>query len=441
MPATLPPIDAALFDRFKKGDEQALEQIFRLFASGMAAAALEDVGHAAGATRAIEQVMVRAWSHRAQFPDAATMPKLIADELHEAGQREKGRRAALRRFEQHEGGGGGGNHAASATVNTNEVWARIQKDLHPDTAASAKAKQAHAEATRHEAAAHIAGVGRKGLPVMARIGIAAVAIAAFGGILVVLQKASAGTRVARALASKEAVATSTKAGQRGSMKLAEGSNAELGGDATVTIPKLFPKEMRAVKIDGTARFSVAPGLGEPFEVRAGNAAIVSTTGSFTVAAYPNEPVIVRADTGSLTVRTDTATRTLNAGQAARVDSSGAIADPTAGELAQATSWTAGRFTVNNRTIKDVLPMLKRWYSVDVRADLPLLPRQVSMEAALGSTDSVITALEAAAKVKQVYIKGAMILQDDPNGEAAKASAARIAAAAKKAASPPKKGRK
>ena len=419
MTATLPTIDSALFERFKQGDEQAFEQIYRLCAPAMGAAAMEDVGHAAGAMRAIEQVMVRAWSHRTEFPDAAQMPRLIAAELHEASQREKARRQALKRAAEHEAGGAHASpasHGALTAVDPTEVWTKIHKALHPDVAASAKAKQAHAEATRHDAAAHIAGVGKKGLPFMARLGIAVVALGAFGGILLFMQRVSAGTRVARALNSKEAIATSTKNGQRGSMKLAEGSNAELGGDATLTIPKAFPKEMRAVKIEGAARFTVAPGLKDPFEVRASNAAIVATVATvamFTVSAYANESVIVRVDSGSVTVSTDTATRRLAVGQSVKVLPDGAIAEPTVDEIAEGTGWTAGRFAVSNKTIKQVLPMLKRWYSIDVRAELNLLPRSVTMNAALGSTDSVITALEAAANVKQVYVKGAMILQDAP----------------------------
>ena len=413
MPATLPNIDSALFDRFKQGDEQAFEQIYRLCAPGLGAAAMEDVGHASGAMRAIEQVMVRAWAHRSEFGDTKQLHDLLALELHEASLREKGRRQALRRFEEHEGGGAHGSHVAVTAVDANETWAKIQKSLHPDVAASASAKRAHAAATRHEAAAHIAGVGKPGMSFSARLGIAVVVVTVFGGALYALQKASAGTRVARALNSKEAVATSTKPGQRGSMKLAEGSNAELGGDATLTIPKGFPKEMRAVKVDGTARFTVAAGVAQRFEVRAGNAAIIATGTMFTVSAYANEPVVVLVDSGSVSVSSDTATRALTAGQAVLVQLDGALREPSPAELSEATGWTQGRFFVNNRPIREILPMLKRWYTIDVRAAPALLPRLVTMNAALGATDSVITALETAGSVKQIYLKGVMILEDAP----------------------------
>ena len=77
------------------------------------------------------------------------------------------------------------------------------------------------------------------------------------------------------------------------------------------------------------------------------------------------------------------------------------------------SWASGRLVVNNRALKDVLPLLKRWYNVDVRADQSLMARRVTMTAALGATDSVITALQSAALVKQIYLKQQMILVDAP----------------------------
>ena len=82
-------------------------------------------------------------------------------------------------------------------------------------------------------------------------------------------------------------------------------------------------------------------------------------------------------------------------------------------MAEATAWASGRLVVSNRTIKDLLPILKRWYNVEVRAEPALLTRSVTMNAALGRTDSVITALEIAGNVKQIYLKQQMVLTDAP----------------------------
>ena len=412
MPVPLPSIEPGAFAAFKAGDEAALERIYRQVAGAMCASALEEVGHAAGAARAVEQVVARAWAHKTDFGTSEQLRDLLAAELHEASVREKGRRKAIRRFEEHEGGGVQGERTSSTTMDQNEIWAHIVKAIHPDNAALVAAKRAAAEASRHGAAAHIAGVGKR-MSVLAMLGIAVAVIAIIGGGLFFLQRAGEQSAVSTALRSKEAVQTETKAGQRGSMKLGDGSNADLGAEAALTVPKGFPDKMRAAQIAGAARFTVASGKKAPFELRAGSAIVKSAGATFTVMANKDEPVTIKVDSGAITVASDTATRQVAAGQAVRVMLDGSIVEPTADQVAEATSWVTGRLVVSNRSIKDLLPILKRWYNVDVRAEVPLLPRMVSLNAALGATDSVITALEKAANVKQIYLKQQMVLTDAP----------------------------
>ncbi len=413
MSASLPSIDRATLDAFKAGDESALERIFRQLSPVMNANALEEVGQAGPAARAVEHAVVSAWSHRDEFESPEQFTSLLADQLREAAMREKARRHALRRFEEHEGGGGKHEgHGAATTIDTDEVWAHIQKTLHPDKDALAAAKREAHDASRHGAAAHMADVGKgvsKTVIAGTVIGLAIV----FGGGLYFMQKSGEKSRVSSALRSAEAINTTTKPGQRGSMKIADGSTVDLGAEAMLTIPKGFPDLMRAMGIVGTARVAVDGTRKVPIEVRAGNAIIMSNGGAFTVMANKAEPVTVHADTGGLTVSSDTATRQLAAGEAARIMPDGQIVVPTPDQVAEATAWTTGRFVVSNRTLKDVLPMLQRWYNVDVRAEVGLLTRPISMNALLGRTDSVIVAIEQAGSLKQIYMKQQMVLTDAP----------------------------
>ena len=414
MSVPIPSIDRAALDAFKAGDESALERIVRQIAPAMCASALEEVGQASAASRAVEQAIVRAWTHRTEFESPEQLRALLSDELREAAMREKARRQALRRFEEHEGGGGkhAGHAGASSSIDQNELWEHIVKALHPDTAKLAAAKAEAANASRRGAASHIAGVG-KGMSKTAMAGIVIGLGTVFGLGLFFLQRASASSRVSTALKSREAIQTVGKTGQRGSMKIADGSTIDLGAETSLTIPKGFPREMRALLIEGAAHVTVASGQKDVLEARAGNAIIKSAGGVFTVMANKNEPVTVRADTGGLTISSDTATRQLAEGKAARVLADGRIVDPTPDEVTEATSWTGGRLMVNNRTIKDILPMLLRWYNADVRAEPALLTRTVTMNALLGRTDSVIAALEKAGNVKQIYLKQQMVLVDAP----------------------------
>jgi ferric-dicitrate binding protein FerR (iron transport regulator) len=87
-------------------------------------------------------------------------------------------------------------------------------------------------------------------------------------------------------------------------------------------------------------------------------------------------------------------------------------EPTTPELQEATSWNDKTLTIANRTLRDVLPQLKRWYGIDIKVvDLPLLDRPVSIQASLDSPKEAITAVEKSANVKFGYEGKTMVFHD------------------------------
>ena len=81
-------------------------------------------------------------------------------------------------------------------------------------------------------------------------------------------------------------------------------------------PEGLNTTIRAVKIEGAGRFSVAPGNPLPFEIRVGKAAVIATGTTITARAYPNDPFsIVQVDSGTATVRVGKEDHPLTAGQA------------------------------------------------------------------------------------------------------------------------------
>ncbi|MBI3790521.1 MAG: hypothetical protein HY275_06555, partial [Gemmatimonadetes bacterium] len=135
--------------------------------------------------------------------------------------------------------------------------------------------------------------------------------------------------------------------------------------------------------------------------------------TFTVSAYDDAPVLLSVQEGSVKVTVDQDVRSVAAGSALMLSRDGALSAPTAEQRDEATAWADGRLVIANRTLRDALPLLKRWYQLDLRPDAGLLDRPVWMTARVGFADSAIVALEQAAHVKQLWAGKQMVLVDDP----------------------------
>jgi len=117
------------------------------------------------------------------------------------------------------------------------------------------------------------------------------------------------------------------------------------------------------------------------------------------------------------VRVGTQTSSLGAGKGLLVDTTGTARDATADEVEQATSWADGKFALINRPLRDVLPMLMRWYQVnaDVR-DLKVLDRPVTIHAPLDSSRVAIGEVEKSGGLK--YSDQTRVFEDAGAGKAA-----------------------
>src|SRR5262249_35703961 len=89
--------------------------------------------------------------------------------------------------------------------------------------------------------------------------------------------------------------------------------------------------------------------------------------------------------------------------ALKVGKDSTLSDAPADAVDAATSWIDGKVIVKDMQLKDVLPVLNKYYALTLDvADKSLLSRPVTMEAALDSKQKAIDALEASAQVKFYY---------------------------------------
>jgi ferric-dicitrate binding protein FerR (iron transport regulator) len=187
--------------------------------------------------------------------------------------------------------------------------------------------------------------------------------------------------------------------------LLDGSRATVGADTKLVIAPDFGTTVRAVKLEGTALFAVAPGGKHEFNVRTGDDVSVTATGTtFGVYAYPSDDrIVVGVREGSVTVKSDKETREVGAAKGVVVAKDGAMRDASAGDLDEAMAWTDHKLVVANRPLREAIKQMNRWYALDLRvADSSLLARPVTVNASLESSRDAIAGLEKTGKLAFGY---------------------------------------
>jgi ferric-dicitrate binding protein FerR (iron transport regulator) len=411
MPATLPRIDEDVLAGIRIGDERSLERLFRESFQPLTQEAAAQLDDRTSAPRVVEGAFRGVWEERASFNTPEALERFLHTAVNECVVRENKRLASLHRFEA-------GAHVRVPThskheLTVDEAWAHLAATLHPATSpdahAAARAQASHL--TRHDAAEHVASIGKR------RLRLGAVAIGAAVAIAIVaplwwIEQSSADATATRALTSPDARPVSTVTGQQASVTLLDGSRATLGADSKLVIAPDFGTTVRAVKLDGAALFTVAPGQQHEFYVRAGNATVTATGTTFGVHAYPaDETVVVGVREGSVRVKADE-TRDVEARRGVVVTKTGAIRDASAAELEEALGWTEDRFVVANRPLRQALKAITRWYATElVVRDSTLLNRPVTVTASLQSSRDAIAALEKTGRLAFGYEGKTMVLRD------------------------------
>jgi ferric-dicitrate binding protein FerR (iron transport regulator) len=381
-------------------DEAALERLFRAHFSALCAEAKGHLGTeaASAAPKVIEAAFRQAWDDREHIASEADLETFLRDAVRRASARELSRRAGARHLSH--GAKAGSHHAATAEADCDTAWQHLTRQLHPE-AVRADA-QAYSEQLRHHAAEHVGDLSKPRswkIPVL--IGVVAAALA--GGAMWYLTSLGADRAVTRALDSSEARTLVAQPGQTARLTLDDSTRVMFGAGSKLTIPKEFNTQLRAVKIEGAGRFTVAPGNPLPFEIRVGKAAVTATGTTITVRSYPNDPYsIVRVDSGTATVRVDKQEHPLTAGQALLVDNDGKTRTPNADELALGTAWTNRRIVIS-RQLRDVVAEMNRWIGTEIKVpELKALDMPAKVDAPMDSMRVAIGQVEQSTGLEFAY---------------------------------------
>ncbi|HEX5580257.1 MAG TPA: FecR domain-containing protein [Gemmatimonadaceae bacterium] len=413
--------------RFREGDEQALERIFRDEYDTLTALAASESGDPACAPRMVEGAFYEAWQKRSTFTSPGDLEYFIRRCIHQSALREQGHRAALHHFTEHEGvarngrapaagAAPGARRAAPATpANVDEAWAQLSAVLHAPPSDGEHAAHVRHDLSRHDTAQHVAHIADRKTSagtIALMIGVAAAVVLLLVYIVPRIAPSDPVADADAAISNNDTRLVATQPGLRANVELADGSRALLGPDTRLRIPPGFGERTRAVGVEGTAQFRVAPENDRVFIVRAGNATVTASGTEFAVSAYPGAVAIVRVREGQVEVIGGGETRSLREGEAAAVAADGKLSTPNAAALDEAVGWLDGNFVVNDRSMRDLPALLQRWYGLDILvADSSVLDRKLSFRVPLDSTRRLISMIEQVGGVKYASQGGARVFRD------------------------------
>ena len=393
-------------------DQQALERAFRSSYDRWIADARGRLGEAASsAPRVVSKAFHLAWQDRKRLMSQEDFDAFIGAQIHHGATREVSRRAGLHRMDHHEGlGGGAKSKHETHDMDVNEAWDRLQHTLQ---GGAPEAYRARASTARHEAAEHMKELGKeRDLRPFYALGALALLVAV-GGMMYV-RKSGADRAVTSALAAQDVRNYETSYGQRVNITLDDSTVVTVGPQSKLTIPRKFGIGMRAVRIEGTGFFDVKNTGTQPFEVRAGNTAIITRGTQFTVRKYSMDDslTIVSVKEGSVDLKYGETIRNVQAGQTFLVTETGEMRVPSAEDIQEATGWVDGNVTISGRPLRYVVPQMRRWYGLDIKVtDENLLGRTTFLSAPMNSPRAAITSVEQSAGVKFTYVGQNMVFQD------------------------------
>lgn len=399
-------------------NEEALRLAFFSRYPTLAAEARTALGDEAAALtpKVVEGAFVRAWDARARLATPEQLGAFLKDDVHHAAVRALSRRAAAHRLHDREAHSDAHDtslaHAPpDVVIDPDESWPHVLRAVRGE-GHSQRALDETAAIARHEAAGHIVGATKEG-PAWKAIAIGAVGLVVVLGIGYWVEKASADVNAAAAVNAADARVVNSAPAQIGIVTLDDGSKVRLAPDSKLSIPTTFGPSLRAVKLAGAASFDVAKSDKSEFRVYAGDALVIAHGTAFSVRAYPEDSATtVVVSEGNVEVREGKLVRPLAAGNALFVAHGRAPRVASPDEREEADGWRGGTFAITNRTLRDVLPQLRRWYNLDVTVpDSSLLDRKVTLRASLDSSRQAIRGVEQSTGLQFGYRGQTMVFED------------------------------
>lgn len=415
MPVAFAPIDRDLLTGFRQSDERAFERLVREEFPALNDLAMREVGDPAAAGRVAENALLEAWEARERLDTPVAVEHFLRDAVHRGAVRERSRRAMLERMQAHEGHAPP-HQAAHGPESVDDAWAHVAAALHPTLRTAEQSSHLRGDLSRHGAAVHVASITQRGPRFTLKSALlGAVVIIVVAGIIgAALIWGTRGTdqqRVDGALASDQVRVVETRAGQRARMQLGDGSGVEIGPNTTLRIAPNFAERVRALDVQGTVALDVVADSRDRFFVRSGEALLRVTGTKFDVSRFQGDSlVLLRVREGEVSVGSGEEATAVAAGRTVGIAAGGRVVELPAPQAEEAFAWTDGNFVVVDRRLLEVIPLLQRWYGLQLKVTDPrLLERRATVRAPLTSSKQAVEQVEASANVGYGHRNGEPVL--------------------------------
>jgi transmembrane sensor len=193
--------------------------------------------------------------------------------------------------------------------------------------------------------------------------------------------------------------TSTKAGEKSSVSLPDGTVISLNSASNIKVPEKFGKATREIALDGEAFFKVTHDSIHPFVTHAGPFLIKVLGTSFNVKAFKDDDEAeVTVTTGKVKVTFELAAQTH---EVLLLPSDQLVINKKTGTYHMVkvnaeiiSGWKEGKLTFDHTPVRQMMKVLERWYDIKVVAEnTAILDCQVSGEHWNENLNSVAEALK------------------------------------------------
>jgi transmembrane sensor len=200
----------------------------------------------------------------------------------------------------------------------------------------------------------------------------------------------------------------TATGQRQVVALADGTRVQLGSGSAIDVG--FEAGARRVRLArGEAYFDVVHDAARPFVVDVGKEAVRDIGTAFSVRLDGDDDVVVVVERGVVEVTGSAAAVTLMPNQRVRAGKSRAARVESA-NLSEDLAWTNGRLVLEDRSLREVVDELNRYYGSNVvLLGGELANRRINAVVDLEHIDDWLDALRDSQSVKVTRLPGFVVL--------------------------------
>lgn len=166
---------------------------------------------------------------------------------------------------------------------------------------------------------------------------------------------------------------STARGQKASVTLTDGTVVVLNSESSLQYPEHFAGTARILYLKGEGYFRVAKDPSRPFSVYTARTLTRVLGTVFDLKAYEHEPATLAVEEGRVRFGdlNNLPPTIYTAGRWSQFDLNGALSTKMI-NAADYTAWKENKLIFTGQTLAQIIPVLKRWYNVNIKMTNPAL---------------------------------------------------------------------